>query len=196
MRPRGEGRPSSPGWATEVCVKRARCGWLVVAGAVLVLAGCGVQTPDEIAAQTGGTPSPSADPQRARITPPKDGDLCAALVEQNAPDVRNDDGRPGELVLNKRSTTAGVERWMAERFADGGPVVTLADFENRGLDAGAEPAEAFSVCVFKVDPRSISTPPGVNNVANGVSVFVQGTGAYVVDAIGSVASLVAQVEKL
>lgn len=44
--------------------------------------------------------------------------------------------------------------------------------------------------MFKVDPRPIPMPRGANIVANGVSVFVQGTGAYAVYAIGAVAGLV------
>lgn len=168
---------------------------VVAVSTILVLAGCGAQAADEIAAQGAG-PTSSPGPQRSTVPPPQDGNLCAVFVEENVPDVQNDGGKPGELVLNKRSTTAGVNRWMAERSASGGPSETLSSFEERGLDSAADPTAPFSVCVFKVDPRPIPGPPRQAPPADGVSVFVQGTGAFVVEAIGPVAGLVARFETM
>jgi hypothetical protein len=159
--------------------------------ALLALAACGSE-PSEIAAQNAAGPesSPTSQPKVVTAT---NGDLCAALAK--VPDVQNEDGRPGELVRTVKSTTANVDTWLAaERTAKGGPKDSVASFQ--GLDAKAGPNAPLTVCVYKVDPRPIPVPEEVKTVANGISVFVQDSGAYFVEGIGSVDTITKELDTL
>lgn len=137
----------------------------------------------------------AAEPATGRSEPPAIAAVenlgdCAEAAKD--PEVLGD--ATAVALLRKADTTLGdLNQWLERRASDGAPLTNTGSYQGMNDLPDSAP---MTVCVFETEPRPIPIPEEATTVANGIRVFVQGPGAYAIDAIGDRDRLTEQLDTL
>lgn len=157
---------------------------LSVAALVVVLGACGSTS----------VTTPSETPTQATPTVSEAGSCAQVAANPVVTGAEPDEQRAiAPVVREVKTTRSAVDDWLVRRANAEAPQRDLTTYAGLGA---ADPSTSLTVCVFSVAPRPIPAPSGVMTKADGVRVFVTGSGTFAVDAIGSTDRLAAQLGDL